>query len=123
MALTYTDMLLVYPEFLSEDTTDQTMITTWITVAENSVGPTQFGDIRNTVVLTLAAHYIALGTRRNNESASGGAGAVTAKTTGESIISFSVQTKGDGYDVYRTTSYGQMYLNFLFALDLTPLVT
>ena len=123
MALTYTDMLLVYPEFLDGNTAAQTLITTWIAVAENAVGATQFGDIRTTVVLTLAAHYISLGPSRNNQAAQGGAGAVTARTIGETITSYSVQTKGDGYDVYRTTSYGQMYLIFLFQLDLTPLVS
>ena len=60
---------------------------------------------------------------RDNEANAGGAGAVTARTTGEQITSYSVQSKGDGYDVYRTTPYGQIYLQFIQSLDLSPFVS
>lgn len=121
--LTYTDMILIYPQFTSESVEQQTRITTFIQIADRQIsnGASLFGDNLDTVILTLAAHNLSIG-NRDNESNAGGAGAVTARTTGEQITSYSVQTRSDRYDVYRTTPYGQAYLQFIQSLNLTPFV-
>lgn len=116
-------MLLLYPEFTTGDVGRQALIATYIDIAARQINPTVWLDETNFITLTLAAHLIAFGTGRNNETSMGAAGAVTAKTTGENIASFSVQSKADGYDQYRTTSYGQIYLTFLFMLDVSPIVS
>jgi hypothetical protein len=124
--LTYTDMIASYPQFTTGDLAEQSRVTAYIVLADTQINASAavslFGDSLNFVTLTLAAHLLAL-SKRDNEATAGGAGAVTARTTGEQITSFSVQTKGDGYDVYRTTPYGQTYLTFLQNLDLTPFVS
>ncbi len=118
---TYADLIALYPEFTTEDTLRQTQITKFITSAERRISETVYGDDRFDVIVTLAAHRLSFGDRSNVANA-GGAGAVTSRTTGESIVSYSVQSKGDGYDGYRATPYGQIYLDYMFSVDLTPVL-
>ena len=122
--LTYTDLIIPFPAFTS-GTGEVGRIATinyWIQVSGQEINSTVFGGQTDTAVLALSAHNIAM-VDRNNMAHQGGAGAVTAKTTGESIISYGVGRVGDGYDRFRTTSYGVIYLNILLNLDITPVVT
>ncbi len=122
--LAYADLIIPFPEFSAG--TGQVgriaQIDYWIQVAGREVNTTVFADQSDTAVLSLSAHNIAM-VDRNNKAHQGGAGPVTAKTTGESIISYGAGRVGDGYDRFRTTSYGMMYLSILLNLDITPLVT
>ena len=122
--LTYTDLIVPYSEFAAG--TGQVdriaQIDYWIQVAGREINTTVFGDQADFAVLSLSAHMIAMADR-NNKAHQGGAGPVTAKTTGESIISYGQVRGGDGYSQYRTTSYGMTYLQILLNLDITPLVT
>lgn len=121
--LTYTDMILLVPAFLSEDLTRQAQVTAAIVRAERSISETAFGYERDDAILFLAAHNLAM-VDRSNVANAGGSGAVTGRTSGESITSYSNQTKGDGYDRWRVTPYGAQYLDILFGLaDLSPIVS
>jgi len=121
-SLTYSDMLLMFPEFRTENTARVAQVDRAITSAERFISETAFGDMRDDAILCLGAHNLSLADRSNVAQA-GGAGQVTARTTGEAITSYAVHSKGDGYDRYRTTPYGLMYLDMVMAIDLTPFVT
>jgi hypothetical protein len=124
--LTYTDMIAKYPQFRTGSPDEQTRITAFVVIADSLMNESTkvsiFGDLLTFATLTLAAHLLAF-SNRDNEATAGGAGAVTARTSGEQITSFSVQTAADGYNDLRATSYGQIYLRLLSGLDLTPVVT
>jgi hypothetical protein len=120
--LTYTDLIVRFPEFAVDDTTAQTRISLFVTDAAYDINATHFGGATDRAVLTLACHNLSMANRAN-ETAGGGAGAVSARSRGEHIVSYSVPTKGDGYERFRTTNYGMMYLSILRNLSLTPFVT
>lgn len=122
--LTITDLVALFPEFASGggQVSRIAQINLWIQIAGKEINATVFGDQTDTAVLALAAHTIAM-VDRNNKAHQGGAGPVTAKTTGESIISYGSVMLGDGYDRFRATSYGVLYLAILLNLNITPVVT
>lgn len=120
--LTYSDLILRFPEFTTTNTTEQTRINLFIQDAAPLVNSTHFGDLTDRVILLKSCHNLTMA-NRGSETGGGGAGAVTAMTRGEHIVSYSVPVKNDGYENWRATPYGQQYLTILFQLDLSPLVS
>lgn len=118
--LTYTDLILLEPSFLTEDLTRQAQITRAIARTDRRLSAAAFGDDYDDAVLWLAAHQLSM-SGRADVAVVGGTGAITSRTTGESITSYTPIKKGDGYDRYRATVFGSHYLEILLELpNLSP---
>ena len=115
MTVTASSFRAIMPEFASTDAYPDSLVTTWLSVAEIRIDPYQWGTLTDTGVALCAAHMLVLAKRAGLSAAAGGIpGGVSGPTSSKTVdkVSVSYDTgattiEGDGH--WNATTYGLQF--------------
>ena len=117
MTVTPAQLRTDFPEFNDPTRYPDSLIQTWLTVAQSLVNPNRWVELTNIGIELVTAHHLVLSVRDQTASAVGGVpGVMTGPTSAKAVdkVSTSYDTNAaalDGAGMWNLTSYGARYLS------------
>jgi uncharacterized protein DUF4054 len=111
MAIDKTAFRAAFPEFTSTVDYPDAMLSFWETVSGVHVSASKWGDLYNTGMYLVLAHYITIAKNNKAGNPGSGAGLVGSESAGDVSVSYDTgSTKEENAGQWNLTTYGQQYL-------------
>lgn len=125
MAVTYSDFVAAFPEFVNGTTYPQTQIEFWLTSAYSRLNAGRFGAQLDLAAMLYAAHYVSLAAKQAKAASRGQvvgaqAGMLTSKSVGGVSAGYSDNTSIQGAGIWNATTYGQQLYQMMRVASAGP---